>query len=174
MGDFVSLTCPSCGGKLQVSSTIDRFACAHCGSEHIIKRGDGIIYLQPVIEGLQKVQGGVDKTASELAIKRLLEEIVAIKTKRDEEVGGWYGTNYGWGGFLIFMFAMPTFFCFLLNSQSVYLIILVASTVIVAITVLSYLNKKKKKEEIRWKKYDALVASKKKELLYHQDIVSRY
>ncbi len=76
---------------------LTEFACAHCGNEHIVKRGDGIIFLQPVVEGLQRVQSGVDKTASELAIKRLMEEIVAIKAKRDEKVGGWYGSNYGWG-----------------------------------------------------------------------------
>ena len=46
MGDYVSLTCPSCGGKLHVSTAIDRFACAYCGNEHIVKRGDGIILLQ--------------------------------------------------------------------------------------------------------------------------------
>ncbi|MFL7795121.1 MAG: hypothetical protein AB8I69_23480 [Anaerolineae bacterium] len=30
--DSITLTCPSCGGKLQVTNDIDRFACTHCGT----------------------------------------------------------------------------------------------------------------------------------------------
>lgn len=176
MSDYVSLTCPSCGGKLQVSTTIDRFACAYCGNEHIVKRGEGIIFLQPVVEGLQKVQSGVDKTASELAIKRLLEEIVALKAERDGEVNSFYGNKYGMGCVIIFWFAMLTFFCFLFfsNSQPIVPIILLASSIVVVFIVFTYLNKKKKEEEKRWKKFDVLISSKKEELLYHKDIVSRY
>jgi ribosomal protein S27AE len=76
MADHITLTCPSCGGKLQITNDIERFACGHCGNEHIVRRGSGIILLAPVVEGLQRVQTGVDKTASELAIKRLKDEIL--------------------------------------------------------------------------------------------------
>ena len=41
MADFVTLSCPSCGGKLEVTRDIERFACAHCGREHIVKRTGG-------------------------------------------------------------------------------------------------------------------------------------
>jgi len=75
MADFVSLTCPSCGGKLQITNDLDRFACAFCGTEHVVRRSGGIVALAPVVEGLKKVQVGVDKTASELAIVRLRKEI---------------------------------------------------------------------------------------------------
>lgn len=49
-----------------------------CGTEHIVKRGGGAIFLKPVVEGLTKVQSGVDKTASELAIVRLRQEIADL------------------------------------------------------------------------------------------------
>jgi len=75
MTEFLTLTCPSCGGRLRITNDIERFACAHCGNEHIVRRGDGIVSLSPVIEGLARVQVGVDKTASELAINRLQSEI---------------------------------------------------------------------------------------------------
>lgn len=75
MPDFVTLSCPSCGGKLEITSDIDRFACAHCGSEHIVKRGGGLISLSPVVEEIRSVRVGVDRTASELAIPRLTKEI---------------------------------------------------------------------------------------------------
>jgi hypothetical protein len=81
MPDFITLTCPSCGGKLKITNDIQRFACVYCGTEHIVKRGEGVISLAPVVEGLKNVQIGVDKTASELAIKRLKEEIVEIEER---------------------------------------------------------------------------------------------
>ena len=75
MADFVTLTCPSCGGKLQLTDDIERFACAYCGTEHVVRRSGGIVSLAPVIESLSKVQVATDKTASELAIKMLKSEI---------------------------------------------------------------------------------------------------
>ena len=82
MVNKISLTCPSCGGRLSVTLDIERFVCAHCGNEHIVERGDGIITLQPVVEGLKDVQHGVDRTASELALKRLQGEIAALIAMR--------------------------------------------------------------------------------------------
>jgi ribosomal protein S27AE len=71
----LSLTCPTCGGKLQITNNIERFACGYCGNEHLVRRSGGIVTIEPVIEGLKKIQEGTDKTASELAIRRLQEEI---------------------------------------------------------------------------------------------------
>jgi hypothetical protein len=82
VADFISLTCPSCGGKLQITNDIERFACGHCGNEHIVRRGGGIISLSPVIEQLTSVKAGVDKTASELAIQRLNDEIIILNNKK--------------------------------------------------------------------------------------------
>lgn len=73
MSGFITLTCPSCGGKLKITKDIERFACAHCGTEHLVTRGDGIVSLAPVLELVSK---GVDFTASELAIVRLDKEII--------------------------------------------------------------------------------------------------
>lgn len=36
MADFVSLTCPSCNGKLQIGQELDRFACGYCGTEFVV------------------------------------------------------------------------------------------------------------------------------------------
>jgi len=80
MPDFVTLSCPSCGGKLNITNDIERFACGHCGREHIVKRAGGIVSLSPVVEALKKVEVGVDKTASELAINRLQREIDELRS----------------------------------------------------------------------------------------------
>ena len=88
MSDFISLTCPSCGAKLQVENGMDQVACAHCGTEHLVKRGGGTISIAPIVEQLQSVNKGVDKTASELAIKRLRDEISEIKARMPTEEEG--------------------------------------------------------------------------------------
>ena len=82
MTDHISLTCPSCGGKLQISNDIDRFACSYCGNEQIVRRSGGIVSLKPVIEALDGVKVGVDRTASELAIMRLEREILELERQR--------------------------------------------------------------------------------------------
>ena len=82
MPDLVTLSCPSCGGKLNITNDIERFACGHCGREHVVKRAGGIVSLSPVVEALKKVEVGVDKTASELAINRLQREIDELRSQR--------------------------------------------------------------------------------------------
>ena len=72
MPDFVTLTCPSCGGRLQIAGQTDLFTCTHCGNEHLVRRRGGAVSLTPV-EGLLR------QTASELAIKRLQQEIQQLE-----------------------------------------------------------------------------------------------
>jgi hypothetical protein len=83
MTDFVTLACPSCGAKLDITSDIDRFACSHCGQEHIIRRGGGIVSLSPVVGAINQVGAGVDRVAAEMAINRLPKEIAEWKQNRD-------------------------------------------------------------------------------------------
>jgi predicted RNA-binding Zn-ribbon protein involved in translation (DUF1610 family) len=79
MSEFITLSCPSCGGRLQITDSIERFACANCGNEHLVKRQGGMVFLAPVAETLQNIQTGTDNTASELAISRLKDEIKEIE-----------------------------------------------------------------------------------------------
>jgi ribosomal protein S27AE len=81
MLEFVTLTCPSCGGELQVTNDIDRFACAYCGTEHLVRRGGGIISLDPVLDRLTQVEIGVDQTAAALAIMKLTAEIEDLQAQ---------------------------------------------------------------------------------------------
>ena len=74
MPDFINLTCPNCGGKLQITNDLERFACGFCGNEHIVKRAGGVVSLLPIVSEIKKVSVGVDKTASELAIQRLRKD----------------------------------------------------------------------------------------------------
>jgi hypothetical protein len=73
--DAISLSCPSCASNLQITNDIDRFACSYCGKQLLVNRGGGIVSLKPLVEKLDKIGVSVDRTASELAIRRLKEEI---------------------------------------------------------------------------------------------------
>ncbi len=91
MADFVSLTCPSCGSRLQVTNDLEMFACGYCGNELVVRRGGGIVSLAPVVAGLDKVQQsvvnvgiGVDRTASELAIQRLRQDLHGLEQEWQE------------------------------------------------------------------------------------------
>lgn len=88
MPDFITLSCPSCGGKLEITKDLERFACGHCGTEHIVRRTPSTISLAPVTEVLEKVRDNTDRTAAELAIPRLKKEIAAFERKRLAEVAG--------------------------------------------------------------------------------------
>jgi len=86
MADYVSLTCPSCGGSLQITPDIERFACAHCGREHVVRRAPGVVSLAPVVGAIDRVRAGVDRAASELAIPRIQREISELEAHRRQIV----------------------------------------------------------------------------------------
>jgi len=83
MTDFIKLTCPTCGGKLQITPDVNRFSCGYCGNEHIVKQAGNVVIVEPVAAQLKEMKRGVDKTASELAINRLIKEIAELKQERD-------------------------------------------------------------------------------------------
>ena len=84
MPDFITLTCPTCGGQLQITPDIERFACAHCGNEHLVRRGAGIITLAPVIDSMDALRRATDRTASELAIRRTRDEIAELESAKTQ------------------------------------------------------------------------------------------
>jgi hypothetical protein len=79
MAEFVTLRCPSCGGKLEIDKDVSRFACAHCGNEHVVIRKGGTVSLNPVEEKLGHIEKNTDLVSSELAIQRLDKEIATLE-----------------------------------------------------------------------------------------------
>lgn len=73
------LKCPSCGGKLEIASDMEQFACGYCGTEQVVVRRGGTVSLKPVVEAIERVQQGTDKVAAEMALKRLQEELKAAE-----------------------------------------------------------------------------------------------
>lgn len=78
----MNLACPTRGGKLHISPGHDRFACAHCGNEHLVKRAEGVIVLQPLAASLGGQRRATNRTASEMAVRRLAEELADLKVAR--------------------------------------------------------------------------------------------
>ena len=72
---FVTLRCQSCGARLEIHDDMSRLACGFCGTEMLVQRRGGTISLNTVEEAIQRVQTGTDRTAAELAIIRLENEL---------------------------------------------------------------------------------------------------
>lgn len=96
MSAVVSLSCPNCGGKLQITPDIEKFACAYCGRELVVNRGEGIVSIKPVLEKIAAVSKSLDqvKTTGEqtaLEVELLKVELEKEKTlawaeKRKQEI----------------------------------------------------------------------------------------
>jgi predicted RNA-binding Zn-ribbon protein involved in translation (DUF1610 family) len=46
MDDFITLNCPSCGGKLIIGKNTSVLKCEQCGSEHFVRREDASVTLE--------------------------------------------------------------------------------------------------------------------------------
>lgn len=91
--DFITLSCPKCGGRLQITPDIERFACQYCGYEHIVRRSGGMVSLEPVVHMMGQINNSIgmvgagvnrlgfssEKQASESAIVRLKTEIAEMQ-----------------------------------------------------------------------------------------------
>ena len=78
----LSLRCPSCGATLDVTPELDRFACGYCGTEQIVQRQGGTVALKLLGDAIARVQYGTDRTAAELALRRLRDDLAAIEQER--------------------------------------------------------------------------------------------
>ena len=104
--DFITLSCPNCGGKLNITADIERFACQYCGHEHIVRRSSGMVSLEPVVQVMKSIDSNInlvgvgvnklgfssEKQVAEQTITRLKGEIANINT----EIGQ-YDTSTGCG-----------------------------------------------------------------------------
>lgn len=167
MPELVTLTCPSCGAKLEIGEDIERFACRHCGNEHIVKRSGGTVSLMPVLEQIKKVRTGVDKTASELAIKRLKEEIREIQSKMPAVEEGCFTKVMNW---FMGLFVLATLGAILTGEWGD---IIGASALLVVSIAIGYFIRKKEDASMAEKRkpYIDAIAQRKKELEKHENIV---
>ena len=84
--EIISMTCRNCGGKLSIFKDAEQCICQHCGTEFVVFYNEGSISLKILSQGLQKIQASTDKTASELALRRLREEKESIRKSIINEI----------------------------------------------------------------------------------------
>ena len=163
MSDFITLSCPSCGGKLQITKDIERFACAHCGNEMIVNRGQGIISLKPVIDEVKGVRKAADHTASELAIVRLQNDIDYLNSQiiLKNSILQYFLIVVGVLGLILSFLAVINDAPALCGWFSIGCVIIVIWNIVVII----------KRSEVR-KELEAELYAKRVELQKHQDIVN--
>lgn len=78
---LVALKCPNCGGKLEVTGQMSQFACGYCGANVKVLRQGGTVSLS-LEDAIARVQIGTDRTAAELALRRLKDELVEAEAEK--------------------------------------------------------------------------------------------
>ncbi len=107
---ILTLKCANCGANLEVRAETETFACGYCGASQMVERHGGTVSLRLLTDSISKVQVGTDKTAAELAIRRLKEEYEDLKKSyrslatKKSDVQKEIGT--GFGGICIFATVM--------------------------------------------------------------------
>ena len=76
---IITLKCANCGANLEISPEMEQFACGYCGASQVVERSGGTVRLKLLTDAISKVQAGTDKTAAELAIRRLREDLANIE-----------------------------------------------------------------------------------------------
>ncbi len=75
----IPLKCANCGANLEVTAEMSSFACGYCGASQVVERRGGTVSLRLVADAIGKVQLGTDKTAAELALKRLAGDLQVVE-----------------------------------------------------------------------------------------------
>jgi predicted RNA-binding Zn-ribbon protein involved in translation (DUF1610 family) len=71
----LTLKCLQCGASLEIKNSVSQFACGYCGANQIVERSGGAVSLSLITDAIYQVRAGTDKTAAELAIVRLQNEL---------------------------------------------------------------------------------------------------
>lgn len=81
---LLAMKCPNCGAPLNIRPEIQTFACAYCGSSVQVHRGGGVVSLHLIKDVLEGVRQGTDRTAAELAIRRLSAEVELLEREKNQ------------------------------------------------------------------------------------------
>jgi hypothetical protein len=79
-----ALQCPGCGAKLSVAKSLEVFGCSYCGATIKLAQSGGTVALELLTGHLEGVRRGTDKTAAELALRRLNETLATFRRDKDD------------------------------------------------------------------------------------------
>jgi len=166
--EVIMLTCPTCGARVEVTQDIDRFACLHCGNEMLVIRRGGTASLRPVLE---QVRDGAVRTASELAIKRLDDEVRELMKQRSPLAAA---ADDSAGILWALMGGIAAVVGVLIYVQDHDLLCCAAPIVIVGIALVALLPNLRSRAadaEPKLQRLDALIDKKQHELRSHKETV---
>jgi hypothetical protein len=97
MSNLITLTCPSCGGRLEVTNNTERYVCAHCGNSHIVDPG----------VRAESLAGEVEQVRLRMDIRQVEEDLATLRERRaalETQLSAERGTRKT---VLLLMWAMP-------------------------------------------------------------------
>lgn len=71
----ISMNCPNCGAHLDVTSDLEFFTCAYCGSTIKVTRHGGTVSLIRIEQAIGGIKTSTERIAAELALTRLQREL---------------------------------------------------------------------------------------------------
>lgn len=162
---IILLKCATCGGPLQITDDIDRFTCRHCKSDQIVIRQGGVVIRSEVVD---KIRQGVDRTASELAIRRIEGELSGYEL----ELSGLRNDRSCLAELLALLFFILVII-FAFSSGEPYSLFLILAAVL-ALGVAVVINTKHNKlVEAKRDSINSIISKKKRELQKHLELVER-
>ncbi len=81
MDNAIAMGCPNCGAGLEITSKLETFACAYCGSTINVTRHGGTVSLKPLEQAINGIKTSTDRIAAELALKRLGGELGEVTSE---------------------------------------------------------------------------------------------
>jgi DNA-directed RNA polymerase subunit RPC12/RpoP/uncharacterized membrane protein (Fun14 family) len=80
----IAALCAGCGARLSITPDLDQITCVYCGVTQVVRRNQGFIGLKRVEGAISRVQSGTDRTAIELAIRRIKDDLVDARKKKSD------------------------------------------------------------------------------------------
>lgn len=77
----IAMGCPNCGAGLEITSDLETFACAYCGSTIKVTRHGGTVSLKELEQAINGIKTSTDRIAAELALKRLGDELGEVTSE---------------------------------------------------------------------------------------------
>jgi hypothetical protein len=84
MSKTITLQCPNCGARLEITPDMEIFACGHCGTQQMVRRAGNTVSLKLIGEAVAGVKVNTDRMAAEMAVRRLRDDVEAIEKQRQE------------------------------------------------------------------------------------------
>jgi hypothetical protein len=81
MDKAIAMGCPNCGASLEITSDLETFACAYCGSTIKVTRHGGTVSLNQIEQAINGIKTSTDRIAAELALKRLEGELGEVTSE---------------------------------------------------------------------------------------------